>query len=190
MDKTLCPPTDDRDLTMGRFMDAWSSLENKLFLFFWKLTKTNFYIARAIYSTGIQAKNLTELLISIAPHRLTDTEQKMLKTLCRRYYTFSLKRNRIVHGAWKIEIKADKSQWLRSYSPISYQLWAEMHHPQNQKIRRAYCFTIKQLAEATEQIKILHKDYDCLIYPFLDRLDVEDQQEYLEQQQLLQKLRE
>jgi len=149
------PPKDDGHLAMGRFMDAWSQLEHTLFLFFWKLSGTNAYIARAIYSTGIQAKNLSELLISIAPWGLTESEQKTLKTLCKRYYNFALKRNKIVHGAWYLETKANKSQWLRSYSPISYQLWSEMHHPQNQKTRRAYSFTVQQLTEVERQRLLL-----------------------------------
>lgn len=168
-------PTNDRDITLGQFMDAWSSLENKLFIFFWKLIGTNFYIARAIFSTGIQTTNLSELLISIAPFRLTDLEQKTLKTLCKRYRSAAQKRNRIVHGVWYIETKADNSQWVRIYSPINYQLRDEIYNPQNQKIRSAYRFTIRQLTEVVNQIKTLHKDFNNLISPFLDRLDPEDQ---------------
>lgn len=51
-----------------------------------------------------------------------------------------------------------------------------MHHPQNQKVRRAYHFTIQQLFETTEQIKTLHKDFNIIIYPFIDRVDAEKNQ--------------
>jgi hypothetical protein len=167
------PPIDDRDITMGQFMDVWSALENKLFLFFWKLIGTNFYIARAIFSTGIQTTNLSELLISISPFRLTDSEQKTLKTLCKRYRSAAQKRNKIVHGVWYIETKADKSQWARIYSPINYQLRDEIHNPQNQKIHSAYRFTVRQLKEVVKQIKILHTDFNNLIFSFMDRLDID-----------------
>ena len=58
VDKTSWPPTDKSDLTMGQFIDAWSSLEDKLFILFWKLTTPNYDIARAIFALGYKSKIL------------------------------------------------------------------------------------------------------------------------------------
>lgn len=175
MDKTLLPPTDDRDITMGQYIDAWSSLEDKLFVLFFKLTKTNYDIARAIYATGIQAKNLAALLITIAPYRLTKSEQKNLKPLCKNFSTLALKRNKIIHSVWQIETKGNNYQWVRMYSPISNEDWAETlkhtpRNPHNQSVRKTNRFTIYQLAEAVKEIETLHKDFHNFIRSLIDRL--------------------
>lgn len=169
------PPTYDRDLTMGQYIDAWSSLEDLLFVLFWKLVTPNHDIARAIYSTGIQPKNLEELLITIAPYRMTKSEQKKLAPLCERFRNASLRRNKIIHSVWEIETKAGKSQWVRIYSPISNEKWGELRkvepkNPQNQKIRSSYRFTIPQLLEEVKQIEILYGEFHNLISNFIDRL--------------------
>jgi len=161
---------------MGQYMDAWSSLEEKIFILFWKLTTPNHDIARAIYATGIQAKNLTELLITIAPFRLTKLEQKKLKPLCKDFSTAARRRNKIIHSVWLIETKGDNSQWVRMYSPISNEDWAETlnphnpRNPRNQSVRKINRFTIHQLAEAVKETEKLHEEFDKLIIPLIDRL--------------------
>lgn len=176
MDKTSWPPTDERDLTMGRFIDAWSSLEDKLFVLFFKLIKTNYDIARAIFATGIQVKNFTALLITIAPYRLKKLEQKTLKSLCERLNTLASKRNRIIHSVWLVETRSNNPQWVRIYSPISIEHWTELLKPfnprnsNNQSVRKINRFTIQQLAEVVKEIEKLHEDFDKLITPLIDRL--------------------
>src|SRR5208337_1623792 len=151
-------PTNDRDIAMGQYMDAWSSLEDKLFVLFLKLIKTNYDIARAIYATGIQPHKFAALLITIAPYRLTRLEQKTLKPLCKSFNTLALKRNKIIHSVWQIETKGNIPQWVRIYSPISNDDWVEMQrphnprNPHNQSVHKNNRFTINQLKEAVQEI--------------------------------------
>jgi hypothetical protein len=162
------PAWNDRDNVMGQFMDAWSGLEGQLFFLFRVLVGTDSQTARAIFATGIQNRDLRDLLMGLGTIKLSHTEQCALRALCGRLAGAATKRNRIVHGGWvwETEIFPDhgqnkmKSEWVRFYHPINPALMKEiMGMKRNQKVRDAHRFSIHKIADARQQIVSLSKEF-------------------------------
>lgn len=164
------PSSDDRDIALGQFMYEWGNLEMQLFFLFYMLIGTTFEIANTIFLTGFQSSVLSELLKSLGEIRLLKPEKEQLKSLCKRYIKAAQKRNKIVHGIWRIETNPDDSsltEWVRIYDPINPTLQEQVADKFNQKACSNYRFTIKQLLIATENVKTLAHDIQSFYFAII-----------------------
>lgn len=155
------PPAEvERDLTLGRFMDAWSQLEANLRSLLGVLSgappETAFSIAAAIPDNG----RMHDLLLALGDLQLEEADdRKELKELCQHLLISNRYRNSIVHGQWVLTddrtppspfgFALPSKAWVRVYTMIDKikEFFAVIG--EDEKAREQYVFTVDRLKERT-----------------------------------------
>lgn len=158
-------PQEPRDLALGRYMDAWSRMEGFLYLIFTELTGADAEVSRVLYST-LNAKPIRDVLSSLGSIRLNEDGASRLTKLCERVGKQATKRNHIIHGAWVTSViisdtkpPSDKriitTTWVRTYTPVQYELAKQSGRYDLPKVGEHYAFTIDQLERTTNNVLTL-----------------------------------
>jgi len=121
------PPEDERDLAMGRFMNAWSRVEHSLHFLFGGLSGVSGKTGEAIAHRVPDVGRMADLLIALGALNLPEEDKKELKQI-REYLLIQARyRNSIVHAMWAMRPNAEKRvvnglihqwEWVRIYYVI------------------------------------------------------------------------
>jgi hypothetical protein len=164
------PPPFERDLWLGRFMDAWSQLEASLRALLAVLsqapTDSAFPIAAAIPDLG----RMKELLETLGETYLADSDDQKELLEITKYLAISAQyRNSIVHGQWGLTSNRDKvatwgvvhdKMWIRIYTFIDKFKEFEAALGRDPQAEKRYVFTVPRLQERTQKARA-----------FADRID-------------------
>ena len=180
------------DLALGGYLRAWDQVEMQLLPLFNKMLGTHQNATLVLLRVGMNQPTLRTILESLATIRLGKHDQKELTALIRRWETASSKRNRIVHGHWRLNItmvegpsgKRDhtKSTWVRFYDPLNPTFFERMFGKhKDQKLVATYEFRLKDIAQATEDVRKLARDMKSFndkltVVPFVTYLPIELEQ--------------
>jgi hypothetical protein len=162
---TGAPPTMDRDLALGSFMDAWSQLEamfrTLLSILSGAPPETSFSIAAAIPDVG----RMNDLLLALGDIQLSDAEdRKELKAICKYLLTCSKYRNSIVHGQWvltnnrveptPISASGPAYMWVRVYSIVDKTKAFNAVLGRDEDLAEKHVFTIQRLYERASKARM------------------------------------
>jgi hypothetical protein len=160
-------PTDNAShLALGRFMHAWSYLENVL-------TNTVHLLMAvdhdsATLTTGLLGLRKTmDLIAGLARLKLEHQDAKKMINLTERLGKLNSKRNVLVHGGWNLEVNiiALKGEavllqrMVRAISPSNPSMRNIIGNPKNQKERVRYVFTINRIEGAKKDTNKLAYDF-------------------------------
>ena len=167
------PTSPLRHEALGRFMDAWSQLEDSLTRLLTALITIDDTTAGLI-APKLGTKNTLDLLEGLGMRKLDNQSSKSLTALMDRVRKLNTKRNVLVHGHWVLEAnvilkRGDAhlvTQFLREVSPDDPQAAEAMTNPRNQKERVRYAFTIKRIEAASRDTDAINTD----ICNFLDTM--------------------
>jgi len=147
-------------------------MEIRLVPLFSKMLGTHQNATLVVLQAGINQPTLRDMLEALSYFRLPEHDQSKLTSLLRRWSTASTKRNRIVHGTWKLVInmvqgpsgKRDhtKSEWKRIYEPANPEIKAHIFSEKgNPKTKAKYLFTLSDISRATEAVRTLANDINA-----------------------------
>jgi len=150
------PPIGHCDFLLGQYMRNWNYVESEISELFQQLLGAHSTAAHIILSAGINAQTLREIMTGLGGQRLSKNDCERLETLLDRVKRATTKRNKIVHGQWRIVIKGHGSTqtatWERYTAPTDPRLNALMNDAKgSQKIRDAYIFSIERLGHLAEE---------------------------------------
>jgi hypothetical protein len=157
------------DQCLGSFMRTWDLLELAVFNLFHKLVDTDIATALTLMHSGIDLRTLRNIIQQLGQNRLQTKDQAILTDILRRVDKAATKRNRIVHGAWMLELKmgpppqpqpltALSATWIRQYRPTDRRDFENLMRGKSQKLEAAYKFGPKQLGAAASQVEQIAKD--------------------------------
>jgi hypothetical protein len=164
----IMPPVDLRDAVLGQVMGGWGVVEGVLGVILAHVLKTDFDAARIVAASGLSTIQIKDLIIALGRLRLPEPLQRKIEALGERVKTVNTKRNRIVHGAWHIEVvnlpvpegapMAGLERWARVYTPTDPAVSKKVQDPHNQKERKAFRFTLHQMLKLDAEIEKLVAD--------------------------------
>ena len=170
------PTLPECDLALGIYMRVWDKIELTLFQLFHKLLGTHMTASRIISASGINGQTQREIMLALAGQRLKTKDYEELENLLVRAKKATTKRNKLVHGAWRLTIRINKgapntASWERFYHPTDPRLFKEMNGPRpNQKVRDDHVFPIKRISKISEETYDLSEELE----KFTDRVKVID----------------
>ena len=157
-------PAFDRDLSLGRFMDAWSQLEANIRALLSALSaappETSFSIAAAIPDVG----RMYDLLMALGATQLeTPEDMKELEEICDHFRISSKFRNSIVHGQWLLTNNRmpppfgsyPPYMWVRVYTIIDKMKEFNAVVGADEKTAQQHVFTIEHLNQRAQSARIL-----------------------------------
>jgi hypothetical protein len=159
-------PQEQRDLTLGRYMDAWSRMEGFVRLIFRDLLDTDWEVATAVFAS-MGTKQMKDVLLALGSIRLTPDGAKRLVNLGERLAKLNTKRNNIVHGTWVVNVLMNDAPegrtsivttWVRTYTPVQHELAVFAGRYDMPKIGEKSAFTLSQLHTATKHVEALMGD--------------------------------
>ena len=160
------PPTEERDVALGQYMDAWSRLETILLELLRELLHTDDAATVAVGAT-LGARQLKDLLNALAALRMRPEGTQKMARLCNRFSGLNTKRNHIIHGRWAVvvHLRTDGNTvaWVRSYTPVDPALAMAGGDYTKPKIGDHFAFTIKQLRGAQAHVSALMGDASAFI---------------------------
>lgn len=152
-------PTDLRDITMGRYIDAFSKLEGSIQYATGNILGLDYGAIRQIFSV-MMTKQMIDLLENSAQSRLSEPEAKTIKGICDRIVNQNALRNRIIHGSWQQVVTTFDDhavqEWVRFYYAIKTSQ-KDLSHS-DPKMAGKFCFTIKNLEKCISNIEEIIKE--------------------------------
>jgi hypothetical protein len=156
-------PTEERDLALGRFMDAWSELEANLRALLSVLSgapaEASFSIAAAIPDTG----RLRDLLLALGRLQLEDgRDQTELSEICEYLLIQNRYRNSIVHGQWLLTNNRAQTSvrgvvhpymWVRAYTLVDKTKEFNAVLGRDVKAEDQYVFTVERLEQRVQKVR-------------------------------------
>jgi hypothetical protein len=178
------------DSVLGLYLRQWDKVEIKLLPLFNKLIGTHQNASMILLRVGMSQPTIRSMLEAFGAIRLGTDDQNRFSALLSRWERASSRRNRIVHGHWRIEIdmvpgpdggKRDhtRSEWVRFYEPADSTLHDKMHgKKKDQKVIAAHRFTLNELVRAAEDVSRLATDLGaCVeamkIKPYINYLPID-----------------
>jgi hypothetical protein len=161
----IIPQDPARHEKLGRFLEAWGTLESMLTFLLTGLTPLRLGDADLIFPK-LGMKNALDLLDGLGRRKLEDDSAKTLTNLLERVSKLNSKRNILVHGSWILEanvlVRRGEAvlalQFLRQTTPTDPAQEKAMANPRNQKELVRYCFTIKRIDATTRDTNTLSID--------------------------------
>jgi hypothetical protein len=159
------PPTNERDLELGRFIDAYGRLESVIFLVFASMLGIGFIEARDIFENNLDGPSLRSAISSLSRSRLESAAVGDLDRILDRVRTHATKRNHVIHGNWTLDMKFDvgptlkSAEWIRVYQPTdpAHREDLESKRP-SAKIKAKYHFSITDLKRVTHEVQAIIND--------------------------------
>ena len=180
-------PCEDRDRSMGAFIEFWDAVEGRMHNLFQTLAKTPYEITNTLISSYNGTKPLADAIGSMAEGVLPDVELKIFKNLLDRVRKMATKRNRIIHGHWLMTLNYDSvdgpngsllrptgGKWERIYQPISPGERMGLIQGE-QKVDAKYKFSLERLGQEVENIYNLLEDFDKFTF-VLDKIILPEEQ--------------
>lgn len=120
------PPPEERDRTLGAFIDAWDSLDQHAKQVFSALLGVPNEIAKIVFGLSWESNRFRQMLSILGKARLQDVDVRALNSLGSRLDKMATWRNRIVHGHWYAiqghpTFRGDRDYgaiWVRIYDPV------------------------------------------------------------------------
>lgn len=144
------PPTDARDIALGRYMDAWSQLETAIRFVTQEIFQIDADVAFSIWSAVGTAHSI-KLLDAAAKLKLNAEGVGRTKTICEKLARRNMRRNAIVHGSWRHKATLnfgtqtwEVGEWRRVYDHI------DPDHPTDAP---GYSFTVSELDDTTMHVR-------------------------------------
>jgi hypothetical protein len=157
-------PTEERDTTMGAFIDAWSQLEQSLRGLIQSLSGATGLAAVSIAAAIPDNGRMRELLLALGALRLQGTDQKALEGLCERFRVANTFRNSIIHGRWIVTLDARETRkhphkWARVYVMIDHiKEFRAVLDPSNPDHKK-HVFDVNRIKERTSKALKLCDDF-------------------------------
>jgi hypothetical protein len=178
------------DSALGLYMRQWDQVEMKLLPLFNKLIGTHQNASLILLRVGMSQPTIRSMLEAFGAIRLGTDDQSRLDALLGRWERASSRRNRIVHGHWRLEIDMipgpdggkrnhTRSEWVRFYEPADSTLHDKMHgKKKDQKVVSAHRFTLSELVRAAEDVSRFATDLGAFvealkIKPFINYLPID-----------------
>lgn len=158
------PPEDQRDLSLGRFMDAWSDVEQQLRFLLQQLSGTDGAIAYAISAAVPDLGRMRDLLKAIGSIRLQGSDLAELDNICSDVQRQAQHRNTIVHGRWGLTNNVEQTpilgvihdlKWVRVYNVVDQSIELQAVLGKNEKAQRRYVFSVARLDERSVKARSL-----------------------------------
>jgi len=154
-----------RDQALGIYMDAWSRAEGALLSIMSDMISPEPHIGRAIFAV-LSAAQIRDVMTALSRTAYEGDGQKKLEKLLERVKRAATKRNRIVHGRWKLEIDMNhdtgivfNAEWARLYEPSDPEQLALVEDSVNGgKVRDCNCFTVAHLLRGSQEVDRLLED--------------------------------
>lgn len=156
------PPTLQRDLALGRFMDAWSQLESMLRELLHVLSHAPREAAWSIAAAIPDLGRMRELLEALGRLYLSEDDQKELADILQYLRVSNGYRNAIVHGQWGLTNNRSRAaidgvihdfMWIRIYVVIDKRREFGAALGLDTKTEKQYVFTVKKLEERVEKLR-------------------------------------
>lgn len=151
------PPTDERDMALGRFMSSWSEMESMLRELLSVLSGANQAAAYAIAAAVPDLGRAKDLLLALGEAtKLNAEEMKELEGICDHLMKSGQFRNTIVHGRWiysSTDMIVDGKhlvhgpEWLRVYAVIGREKERNAVIGMNEGDRTKFVFSLTRLDE-------------------------------------------
>lgn len=159
------PNDDERHIALGRFMDAWSTLEDGVATMLSDATGIDLGTVPT-FMNALGMRGQLDVISVLGPAGLSDAQQKELAALLDRVKTKNTKRNHLVHGSWLLEYKLlNRKDSLvrvvtqyRVYEPSDPALRDAIKDQSNRKERDKYMFSIARIHTLIEEVNVLRKD--------------------------------
>jgi hypothetical protein len=159
------PQDPARHAKLGRFLNAWGSLESTLDMFLTYLTPLELRDA-TLFFPKLGMRNAIELLEGLNRRKLAPESADAFTNLLDRVGRLVTKRNILVHGQWVLEanvlVRRGEAflvtQFLREVIPTNPKEAEAMGNPRNQKERVRYSFTLKRIDAATRDTDAVNID--------------------------------
>ena len=167
------PPEDERDLAMGRFMDAWSRAESAMRLLFEILSGTSGGVSHAIGAAIADNGRMIDLLVALGALRLSAEDQTELKDIRKYFLVLARYRNSIVHGVWGLRPNSDRREihgvvhhleWIRFYPVMDREELTRAVVKTDKKGHEKYIFNVPRLRERAEKALAFADRLDALSY--------------------------
>lgn len=114
-------PTEERDRSLGRYMDTWSRMEGLLSFVTSEILNIDQAAGQTI-SAAIMTRQAIDLLEAAAKLRLNETGVTRTLEICKKLIRRNMRRNSIAHGRWimHVSLKDDgpSAEWVRVRSHI------------------------------------------------------------------------
>ena len=161
----VVPADEERHVLLGKFMDAWSLLEETLAFFVSKLVETDNRTTPYIQNS-MGTRQLIDMMIGLATLKLAEADAHTMIGLLERVRKLNGKRNALVHGHWLLEVNVYlrhghaviDPRFNRELTPLDPIVANKIADPKNQKERVKYIFNAKRIAGATRDTMVLAKD--------------------------------
>lgn len=156
------PPTLQRDLALGRFMDAWSQLESMLRELLHVLSHAPREAAWSIAAAIPDLGRMRELLEALGRSYLNADDQKELADILQYLRVSNGYRNAIVHGQWGLTNNRSRTSidgvihdfmWIRIYVMIDKRREFVAALGLDEKTEKQYVFTVEKLEERAKKTK-------------------------------------
>ena len=177
---------------LGHFLTVWDQVNHASQRLLQTLLDLHTKASYILFHSGIDQNKLRNILRAAGKLRLSETDEDKMEKLLKRWEKQSTVRNRIVHGAWRLNveitdrlnddgIKETKSEWTRFYSPLDMNNLDPLKLNKSQKLRRAHVFQFKDLEEAASTARKCARDINEFtdsvnLKPFIDHLPVDFKQ--------------
>ncbi len=151
------PSLPECDVALGVYMRVWDKIELAHFQLFHKLLGTHMTASRIISASGINSQTQREIMLALAGQRLNAKNYKLLENLLIRAKKATTKRNKLIHGFWRLFITINKgapntASWERFYQPTDPKLLREMSGKRpNQKVRDDHVFPLHRISKISEE---------------------------------------
>jgi hypothetical protein len=169
------PPEEERDLALGRFMDAWSMLEAEIRNLLRLLSRAPDQAAFAIAAAIPDMRRMNELLVALGELHLGSDDQAELAKICKELLISNKYRNSIVHGQWGCTNNRDSKpvggivypfMWVRFYTFINKTDEFEAVLGRNKGAQKQYVFSVERLEERAQKAR----DFRDQISAFSERI--------------------
>lgn len=156
-------PTEERDIALGRYMDAFSRLELMVSIATNEILQIDHRTGSAIAAV-LMTKQAIDLLEASARLALNEVGIARVTKICEKLKNRNMRRNHIVHGIWQMAViindDSAEFEWVRWYQRQTHPEIVDHRDP---KLLGIYSFTIPELHRVTGHVEEISPMLSALI---------------------------
>jgi len=162
-------PTDNaRHIALGKFMDAWSKLENCIASSLCDATGLHRMNADVLMN-ALGTRGQLEVISLLGFSGLPAAQETTLRALLGRVRNNNTRRNHIVHGSWALEAKLYDANGKaivrltqqRRYPVSDPEMREALKRPENKRERAKYVFSVRRIQGITKELEQLSEDFSA-----------------------------
>lgn len=159
------PNNDARHIALGRFLDAWSRLEQQIARALAGALAIPWERTSALMN-GLGNRGQVDTLRALLPNQLSGEDAETLNRILDRVKANNTKRNNIIHGYWILEVViTDRNgaphpnyREYRRYDPSDPTVAALLDQRANKHARKSYMFSVARINAITKELERLRDD--------------------------------